>query len=153
MVVVLRVIISESIGDLELQLSAGPMERNEDDEDDDLKVDKAMSTLLPMLLEIQYFRFNPTDGRCDMKRDEIDLTVSLKLEAVVEDYIQNNSETFKNACERLLTLRSQGHMHSLQTAPAQASTQTLQLFFFSNSGHYRSSRSHGHVLVVYGRAF
>lgn len=46
------------------------------------------------------------DERCDMELDEIDPTVSLKLEAAVNDYIENNSESFKNACEKLLqTLR------------------------------------------------
>ncbi|XWS19439.1 hypothetical protein CRYUN_Cryun31cG0016100 [Craigia yunnanensis] len=69
------------------------------------RVDEAMSTLLPMLPEIQYFRFNPVDERCDMELDDIDPTVSLKLEAAVKDYIQNNSESFKIACERLITLR------------------------------------------------
>lgn len=66
------------------------------------RVEEALSTLLPMLPEIQYFRFNPVDERCDMELDETDPTVWLKLEAAVEDYIQNNSESFKNACERLL---------------------------------------------------
>ena len=42
------------------------------------------------------------DERCDMELDEIDPIVSLKLEAAVKDYIQNNSESFKNARERLL---------------------------------------------------
>ncbi|XVF26007.1 hypothetical protein REPUB_Repub13aG0263100 [Reevesia pubescens] len=66
------------------------------------RVEEALSTLLPMLPEIQYFRFNPVDERCDMELDETDPTVWLKLEACVKDYIQNNSESFKNACERLL---------------------------------------------------
>ena len=42
------------------------------------------------------------DERCDMELDETDPTVWLKMEAAVKDYIQNNSESFKNACERLL---------------------------------------------------
>ena len=42
------------------------------------------------------------DERCDMELDETDPTVWLKLEAAVKDYIQNNSESFKNSCERLL---------------------------------------------------
>ncbi|KAE8728825.1 hypothetical protein F3Y22_tig00004072pilonHSYRG00277 [Hibiscus syriacus] len=55
-----------------------------------------------MLPEIQYFRFNPVDERCDMELDETDPTVWMKLEACVNDYIENNSQALKNACERLL---------------------------------------------------
>uniref|UniRef100_A0A166IVX7 Patatin n=1 Tax=Daucus carota subsp. sativus TaxID=79200 RepID=A0A166IVX7_DAUCS len=66
------------------------------------RVEEALSTLLPMLPEIQYFRFNPVDERCDMELDETDPTVWLKLEAATEEYIQNNSPAFKNLCERLL---------------------------------------------------
>ncbi|KAL4628422.1 hypothetical protein ACB092_05G237800 [Castanea dentata] len=66
------------------------------------RVEEALSTLLPMLPEIQYFRFNPVDERCDMELDETDPAVWLKLEASVQEYIQNNSHAFKNVCERLL---------------------------------------------------
>ncbi|GLT52606.1 hypothetical protein SLA2020_259380 [Shorea laevis] len=66
------------------------------------RVEEAVSTLLPMLPGIQYFRFNPVDERCDMELDETEPTVWLKLEATFEEYIKNNSEAFKNVCERLL---------------------------------------------------
>ncbi|XP_012449915.1 phospholipase A I isoform X3 [Gossypium raimondii] len=66
------------------------------------RTEEALSTLVPMLPEIQYFRFNPVDERCEMELDETDPTVWLKLEACVKDYIENNSESFKNACERLI---------------------------------------------------
>ncbi|KAH7545769.1 hypothetical protein FEM48_Zijuj01G0129000 [Ziziphus jujuba var. spinosa] len=66
------------------------------------RVEEALSTLLPMLPEIQYYRFNPVDERCDMELDETDPAVWLKLEAAVEEYIQNNSVAFKDVCERLL---------------------------------------------------
>ncbi|KAG6641648.1 phospholipase A I-like isoform X1 [Carya illinoinensis] len=66
------------------------------------RVEEALSALLPMLPEIQYFRFNPVDERCDMELDETDPAVWLKLEAAVEEYIQTNSQAFKNVCERLL---------------------------------------------------
>lgn len=42
------------------------------------------------------------DERCDMELDETDPAVWLKLEAAVEEYIQNNSVAFKDVCERLL---------------------------------------------------
>ncbi|XP_050233000.1 phospholipase A I isoform X2 [Mercurialis annua] len=66
------------------------------------RVEEALSTLLPMLPEIQYFRFNPVNERCDMELDETDPAVWLKLEGVVAEYIQTNSEAFKNVCDRLL---------------------------------------------------
>ncbi|PON38399.1 Patatin-related protein [Parasponia andersonii] len=66
------------------------------------RVEEALSTLLPMLPDIQYFRFNPVDERCDMELDETDPAVWLKLEAAVDEYVQNNSLSFKSACERLL---------------------------------------------------
>ncbi|KAA8515487.1 hypothetical protein F0562_018902 [Nyssa sinensis] len=66
------------------------------------RVEEALSTLLPMLPEMHYYRFNPVDERCDMELDETDPTVWLKLEAATEEYIENNSQAFKNVCERLL---------------------------------------------------
>lgn len=66
------------------------------------RVEEALNSLLPMLPEIHYFRFNPVDERCDMELDETDPTVWLKLEAATEEYMQNNSQEFKNVCERLL---------------------------------------------------
>ncbi|GLT29375.1 hypothetical protein SLA2020_042470 [Shorea laevis] len=66
------------------------------------RVEEALSTLLPMLPGIQYFRFNPVDERCDMELDETDPTIWLKLEAAFEEYIKDNSEALKNVCERLL---------------------------------------------------
>ncbi|KAK7264498.1 hypothetical protein RJT34_32107 [Clitoria ternatea] len=66
------------------------------------RVEEALSTLLPMLPEIQYFRFNPVDDRCDMELDETDPTNWLKLESSVEEYIQKNHHSFENVCEKLL---------------------------------------------------
>ncbi|KAK1557151.1 hypothetical protein Q3G72_019057 [Acer saccharum] len=66
------------------------------------RVEEVLNTLLPMLPEIHYFRFNPVDERCDMELDETDPAIWQKLESSVEDYIQKNSEAFKNVCERLL---------------------------------------------------
>ncbi|KAL0693790.1 hypothetical protein Bca4012_060970 [Brassica carinata] len=65
------------------------------------RVEEALSTLLPMLPEIQYFRFNPVDDRCGMELDETDPAIWLKLEAAIDEYIQSNSQVFKNVCERL----------------------------------------------------
>ncbi|XP_077219901.1 phospholipase A I-like protein isoform X2 [Tasmannia lanceolata] len=66
------------------------------------RVEEALNTLLPMLPEIHYFRFNPVDERCDMELDETDPAVWLKLEAATKEYIHTNFESFKNVCERLL---------------------------------------------------
>ncbi|GMH30273.1 hypothetical protein Nepgr_032116 [Nepenthes gracilis] len=66
------------------------------------RVEEALSTLLPMLPEIQYFRFNPVDERCDMGLDETDPAGWLRLETATEEYIVNNSQAFKSVCERLI---------------------------------------------------
>lgn len=66
------------------------------------RVEEALSTVLPLLPGIHYFRFNPVDERCDMELDETDPTVWMKLEGAFEQYIKDNSEAFKNVCERLL---------------------------------------------------
>lgn len=66
------------------------------------RVEEALSTLLPMLPEMHYFRFNPVDEHCDMELDETDPTIWRKLESAVEEYIQQNHLAFENACERLL---------------------------------------------------
>ncbi|CAL1397776.1 unnamed protein product [Linum trigynum] len=80
------------------------------------RVEEALSTLLPMLPEIQYFRFNPVDERCDMELDETDPAVWLKLEASVEQYILESSEALKNVCERLvLPLQSDDKLSDTKT--------------------------------------
>ncbi|XP_073048092.1 LOW QUALITY PROTEIN: phospholipase A I-like [Primulina eburnea] len=66
------------------------------------RVEEALSTLLPILPDVQYFRFNPVDERCDMELDETDPANWLKLEGATEEYIQNNSIAFKNLAEILL---------------------------------------------------
>ncbi|XP_076931698.1 phospholipase A I-like [Bidens hawaiensis] len=66
------------------------------------RIEDMLSTLLSMIPDIQYFRFNPVDERCEMELDETDPTVWLKLEAATSDYIKNNSSAFKNVCEKLL---------------------------------------------------
>ncbi|WOL15142.1 hypothetical protein Cni_G23923 [Canna indica] len=65
------------------------------------RVEEVLDTLLPMIPEVQYFRFNPVDDRCGMELDETDPAIWLKLEAATEEYIQKNSELFRNVCERL----------------------------------------------------
>ncbi|KAK9681595.1 hypothetical protein RND81_10G013700 [Saponaria officinalis] len=72
--------------------SAGSVERVED----------ALSTLLSMLPDTHYFRFNPVDDRCDMDLDETDPAGWLRLETATEEYIQKNSEAFKSVCEKLM---------------------------------------------------
>nr|GEX43802.1 phospholipase A I-like [Tanacetum cinerariifolium] len=66
------------------------------------RIEDMLSTLLSMIPDIQYFRFNPVDERCDMELDETDPTIWLKLEAANNDYIRNNSATFKKVCEKLV---------------------------------------------------
>ncbi|XP_051125036.1 phospholipase A I isoform X2 [Andrographis paniculata] len=66
------------------------------------RVEEALSTLLPMLPDVHYFRFNPVDEHCDMELDETDPAIWLKLEGATDEYIQNNSTAFKEVAERLL---------------------------------------------------
>lgn len=66
------------------------------------RVEETLDTLIPMLPEMQYFRFNPVDERCGMELDETDPAVWLKLEAATEEYIQKNFQAFKNVCELLV---------------------------------------------------
>lgn len=65
------------------------------------RVEEALGTLLPMLPDVKYFRFNPVDERCEMELDETDPSVWLKLESATDDYIKNNASSFKVLCERL----------------------------------------------------
>ncbi|KAL6567481.1 Phospholipase A I [Orobanche gracilis] len=66
------------------------------------RVEEALSTLLPMLPDVHYFRFNPVDERCDMELDETDPAIWLKLEGATDEYVKNNSVAFKNLAEILL---------------------------------------------------
>ncbi|XP_057536725.1 phospholipase A I-like [Amaranthus tricolor] len=66
------------------------------------RVEEALSTLLSLLPDIHYFRFNPVDDRCDMDLDETDPVGWLRLETAAEEYIKHNSEAFKSVCQRLM---------------------------------------------------
>ncbi|KAL6546732.1 Phospholipase A I [Orobanche minor] len=66
------------------------------------RVEEALSTLLPMLPDVHYFRFNPVDERCDMELDETDPAIWSKLEGATDEYVKNNSVAFKNLAEILL---------------------------------------------------
>eukprot|EP01018_Ginkgo_biloba_P003530 Gb_32589 [translate_table: standard] len=66
------------------------------------RAEEALDTLLPMLPDIQYFRFNPVDERCGMELDETDPAVWVKLEAATQEYIEANNVAFQAACDRLL---------------------------------------------------
>ncbi|KAJ7541796.1 hypothetical protein O6H91_10G077200 [Diphasiastrum complanatum] len=68
------------------------------------RVEEALDTLLPMLPDIQYFRFNPVDERCGMELDETDQAVWLKLEAATQEYVEANTVAFQAACEQLMPL-------------------------------------------------
>ncbi|CAN6458076.1 unnamed protein product [Victoria cruziana] len=71
------------------------------------RVEEALSTLLPVIPDIHYFRFNPVDERCGMELDETDPAVWLKLEAATEEYIQKNIPSFKSLCDRLVPYRDE----------------------------------------------
>ncbi|GLJ49400.1 hypothetical protein SUGI_1045520 [Cryptomeria japonica] len=66
------------------------------------RVEETLDTLLPMIPDIQYFRFNPVDERCGMELDETDPAVWVKLEAATQEFVEANNIAFQAACERLL---------------------------------------------------
>ncbi|CAI9768193.1 unnamed protein product [Fraxinus pennsylvanica] len=49
-------------------------------------VEEALSSLIPILLSVQYFRFNPVDERCGTELDETDPAVWLRLEDAIDEY-------------------------------------------------------------------
>ncbi|KAL7615494.1 hypothetical protein Lser_V15G04567 [Lactuca serriola] len=81
------------------------------------RIEHMLSTLLTMIPDIQYFRFNPVDERCDMELDETDPTIWLKLEAATNDYIENNSSAFKQVCEKLLQNYKDGKIPDILNSP------------------------------------
>lgn len=70
-----------------------------------------------------------------MELDETDPAVWLKLEGAVDEYIQNNSLSFKNVCERLLLPFHQDekwseNLKSLQFPVTKASKAGICYIFF-----------------------
>ncbi|XP_042422913.1 phospholipase A I-like isoform X1 [Zingiber officinale] len=102
------------------------------------RVEEALDALLPMIPEVQYFRFNPLDERYDMELDETDPAIWLKLEAATEEYIQKHSELFKNVCERLVS-RNENEERMLERLNGQQYYKTKS----SNQGLEESSPSLG----------
>ncbi|KAK3125182.1 hypothetical protein QOZ80_7BG0601360 [Eleusine coracana subsp. coracana] len=107
------------------------------------RVEETLDTLIPMLPEMQYFRFNPVDERCGMELDETDPAVWLKLEAATEEYIQKNFLAFKNLCELLVPRYQEEEMSSNITKSLSFSTLTS-----SNSGFSESNPTLGWRRVV-----
>ncbi|GBG71579.1 hypothetical protein CBR_g8995 [Chara braunii] len=66
------------------------------------RVEEALDTLLPILPDLHYYRFNPVDDRCSMELDETDSAVWNKLEAAAQEYIENNDEMFETVCKQLV---------------------------------------------------
>ncbi|KAL5197613.1 hypothetical protein ABZP36_001125 [Zizania latifolia] len=107
------------------------------------RVEETLDTLIPMLPEMQYFRFNPVDERCGMELDETDPALWLKLEAATEEYIQKNFQDFKNVCE-LLVPRYQEEEKSSEFTKSMS----FSRFKSSNSGFSESNPTLGWRRVV-----
>ncbi|KAJ3670425.1 hypothetical protein LUZ60_010749 [Juncus effusus] len=103
------------------------------------RVEEAMDTLIPMLPEIQYFRFDPVDERCGMELDETDPSIWLKLEAATDDYITKCSHAFKSLCE-LLAPRYQTD-EKITDGNSNKSSQTFSKFKPSNGGLNSNNQS------------
>ena len=65
---------------------------------------EAMSLMTTMLPEMNYFRFNPVDKRCDLALDDLDAEKWSSLEVATMDYIEKNASLFAKAAE-ILTAR------------------------------------------------
>uniref|UniRef100_J3MLE4 Patatin n=2 Tax=Oryza brachyantha TaxID=4533 RepID=J3MLE4_ORYBR len=107
------------------------------------RVEETLDTLIPMLPEMQYFRFNPVDERCGMELDETDPSIWLKLEAATDEYIQKNYQDFKNVCE-LLVPRYQEEEKSSEITKSMS----FSRFKPSNSGFSESNPTLGWRRVV-----
>lgn len=65
------------------------------------RVDEALGTLLPLIPETKYFRFNPVDSRCDIELDEIDKQALKKLREATDEYVKSENERFGELCQLL----------------------------------------------------
>ena len=68
------------------------------------RVDEALSTILPMVPGLRYFRFCPQDERCGMELDEIDPAAWERLEAATDEFTKKAAiiERFDAAAAALL---------------------------------------------------
>lgn len=62
---------------------------------------EALATMLPMVPNLRYFRFNPEDVRCGMELDEVNPAKWALLEEATEDYVNMHSEEFDRAAAAL----------------------------------------------------
>ncbi|GMH38521.1 hypothetical protein BSKO_06405 [Bryopsis sp. KO-2023] len=67
------------------------------------RVDEVLSTVLPMVPGMKYFRFCATDNRCDMALDNVDPEAWEKLEAATGDYLESVSDSLDEAAAILLS--------------------------------------------------
>lgn len=65
------------------------------------RVDEALGTLLPLIPETKYFRFNPVDSRCDIDLDEIDKQALKRLREATDEYVKSENERFGELCQLL----------------------------------------------------
>ena len=65
------------------------------------RVDEALGTLLPLIPETKYFRFNPIDSRCDIDLDEIDKLALQNLRVATAEYVKSEEEKFSELCQLL----------------------------------------------------
>ncbi|GMH34858.1 hypothetical protein BSKO_02719 [Bryopsis sp. KO-2023] len=67
------------------------------------RVDEVLSTVLPMVPGMKYFRFCASDNRCDMASNNVDPEAWEKLEAVTGDYLESVSDSLDEAAAILLS--------------------------------------------------
>ena len=65
------------------------------------RVDESLRTLLPMIPGARYFRFNPTDPRCEIELDATDPAQLRGLVDATREYVRAEDATFEEACDAL----------------------------------------------------
>ena len=63
---------------------------------------EALATMTPLIPNLQYFRFEPTDERCRMELDEVDPLKWAILEEATDSFIEQNRAEFAAAAEALV---------------------------------------------------
>ena len=65
------------------------------------RVDESLRTLMPLIPNAKYFRFNPIDSRCEIELDATDKTQLESLCDATDLYVRRNDTKFAEACDAL----------------------------------------------------
>ena len=65
------------------------------------RVDESLRTLMPLIPQAKYFRFNPTDARCEIELDATDRAQLESLRDATREYVEAEDARFAEACDAL----------------------------------------------------